>query len=253
MSTKTYLRNCAATLLILAAFHIPTVNAASTSAHQATPSTAQRWGTHGLALFGGSDALYASHLPMFHAPHDVQMIIRFHVSDTATDRAIRNALNSTPELWTIDPEEFDLDRLAPGHPDPLKSFNARIVQGHFERGGKERFTMQTLIIDEVLFFHHLSGETRQHSEGRYLVIGKTKPRFLVKKIDRRPDFDLIVLLNSSRDSMHDGWDHMPTEILLPSENLLAPSQHAWRRALTKQLGKKVDVGSVLYFETGDLR
>lgn len=33
-------------------------------------------GTHGMALFGGKDALYTSHLPMFHAPHDYQLVLQ---------------------------------------------------------------------------------------------------------------------------------------------------------------------------------
>ncbi|WP_373990514.1 hypothetical protein [Duganella sp. BuS-21] len=42
-------------------------------------------GEHGMVLFGGKKGLYASHLPMFHAPHDYQVILQLHVADAATD------------------------------------------------------------------------------------------------------------------------------------------------------------------------
>mgnify|MGYP000495227802 CR=1 FL=1 len=63
------------------------------------------WGTRGMALFGGKDALYASHLPMFHAPHDYQLVL--------PDAALRQRPDGKTALWTIDPEKFELNRLAP--------------------------------------------------------------------------------------------------------------------------------------------
>lgn len=49
-------------------------------------------GGHGMAVFGGREGLYASHLPMFHAPHDTQLLLRFHLADAAADRALRERL-----------------------------------------------------------------------------------------------------------------------------------------------------------------
>ena len=40
-------------------------------------------GGHGMAVFGGRVGLYASHLPMFHTPHDSQIVLRFRLADTA--------------------------------------------------------------------------------------------------------------------------------------------------------------------------
>ena len=207
------------------------------------------WGSHGMAVFGGHEGLYASHLPMFHAPHDTQVIIRFHLQDQSIDAELRNALAQKPELWTLDPEEFDLLRLAPEHKEPLKQFTARFVQGHFERGGKERFTGQTAIVDEVILFRRLSATERKLTEGRYHVVGKGSERFLVKEIDRRPDFDLIVALKSSGNS----GNRFPTIVTLPSHDMLPPSGITWRKILHQQAGSGVSVKSTLYFETEDLK
>ncbi len=207
------------------------------------------WGSHGMAVFGGHEGLYASHLPMFHAPHDTQVIIRFHLQDPAVDAQLRHALAQKPELWTLDPEEFDLLRLAPGHTEPLKQFTARFVQGHFERGGKERFTGQTAIIDEVILFRRLSATERKLTDGRYHVIGKGREHFLIKEIDRRPDFDLIVALKPNAKFMQT----LPDIVLLPNDALNAPTATAWRHALQIQNAARVSFSKTLYFETEDLK
>ncbi len=207
------------------------------------------WGSHGMAVFGGKEGLYASHLPMFHAPHDTQVIIRFHLQDQAIDAQLRNALVQKPELWTLEPEEFDLLRLAPEHTAPLKKFTARFVQGHFERGGKERFSGQSVIIDEVILFRRLLATERKMTEGRYHVIGKGNERFLIKEIDRRPDFDLIISLKSSEILN----PRFPTMIKLPGQDMSPPGDKIWSEALLKQAGPGVTVNCVLYFETEDLK
>lgn len=207
------------------------------------------WGSHGMAVFGGHEGLYASHLPMFHAPHDTQVVIRFHVQDQAIDAQLRHALASNPELWTLDPEEFDLLSLAPGHTNPLKEFTARFVQGHFERGGEERFTGQTAIIDEVILFRRLTATEHKLTQGRYHLIGKVREHFLIKEIDRRPDFDLIVALKPSASL----GLHFPSIVKLPSQDMQVPSDMSLNRMLLRQIGPDVSVRKVLYFETEDLK
>lgn len=207
------------------------------------------WGSHGMAVFGGHEGLYASHLPMFHAPHDTQVIIRFHLQDQVIDAQLRNALAQKPELWTLNPEEFDLLRLASGHINPLKQFTARFVQGHFERGGKQRFIGQSVIVDEVILFRRLSTTERKSTAGRYHLIGKGRERFLVKEIDRRPDFDLIVALKPDAKFMQT----LPAIVFLPSDDLKAPTALAWRHALQIQNAATVRFSKTLYFETEDLK
>jgi hypothetical protein len=205
------------------------------------------WGSHGMAVFGGHEALYASHLPMFHAPHDTQMIIRFHLQNADTDRQLRQALSETPGLWTLDPEAFDLLRFAPGHRSPLRKFEARFVQGHFERGGQERFAKAQLIVDEVIVFRRLSAEKKEKTKGIYYILGKGHKRFIVKEIDRRPDFDLIASVDLKRGAS------LPASITLPVQDLRQLTEMEWHVALSKCLGRKVRGSKILYFELEDLR
>jgi hypothetical protein len=39
------------------------------------PAPQHRMGVHGMVLFGSGPRLYASHIPMFHRPHDRQVVI----------------------------------------------------------------------------------------------------------------------------------------------------------------------------------
>ena len=218
------------------------------------------YGSHGMAVFGGRDGLYASHLPMFHAPHDAQVLLRFHLADASVDASLRARLALRPQLWTLDPESFDLHRLQPGNDQPLKQFGARFVQGHFERGGVERFAGQTVVIDEVLLFKPLdfkpaSEGTVPHSAGRYLLLGSGREYFVVKEIDRRPDFDAIVAMKPLPTSKRPVGEH--TTIIqpftLPTDDLKAPTRPALQAALQGRVGRALQVGKTLYFETEDLK
>ena len=218
------------------------------------------YGSHGMAVFGGRDGLYASHLPMFHAPHDAQVLLRFHLADASVDASLRARLALRPQLWTLDPESFDLRRLQPGNDQPLKQFTARFVQGHFERGGEERFAGQTVVIDEVLLFKPLdfkpaSEGTVPHSAGRYLLLGSGREYFAVKEIDRRPDFDTIVAMKPLPSSKRPVGEH--TTIIqpftLPTDDLKAPTRPALQAALQGKVGRALQVGKTLYFETEDLK
>ncbi|GAB2866271.1 hypothetical protein GCM10027277_38890 [Pseudoduganella ginsengisoli] len=155
------------------------------------------YGEHGMALFGGNDALYASHLPMFHVPHDYQVVLQIHLADPALDRAVKKRLDGKTALWTVDPEKFDLDRLQPGAPAPLQRFQADLVQGHFEQGGKTEYRSATVIIDKVWLFRKLSPEVRTRAVARYVQVGNGTQRYLIKEIDSRPDFDHIVSYRAS--------------------------------------------------------
>lgn len=152
-------------------------------------------GGHGMVAFGGREGLYASHLPMFHAPHDSQVVLRLHLADAAADRALRETLAREPRLWTLDPERFDLLRFAPGHARPLREFQARFFEGHFERGGTPQPAHQRVVVDEVLLFRRLSATPREAAVGRYRLIGRGAEWFAFKHIDRRPDIDHIVRLD----------------------------------------------------------
>jgi len=147
-------------------------------------------GVHGMVLFGGSGGLYASHLPMLHAPHDKQVVLRVRFADPRLERTMRARLDGKAALWTLEPEPFALQRLAPGAGLPLRRFKATLVEGHFERDGSVRERAADLVVEQIVLFRPLAQQPAVRTVARYVPVGG----FLVKLIDSRPDFDHIVLL-----------------------------------------------------------
>jgi hypothetical protein len=156
----------------------------------AAPAADITYGSHGMVLFGGKDGLYASHLPMFHPPHDTQVVLRLHFADPGLDASMRARLEGRTALWTLDPDKFELSRLAPGAAQPLRTFAANVVEGHFEQGGATRYGHAPVIVDEVLVYRPLSPAGGVRARSTYVPVGT----FLVKLIDSRPDVDHIVRL-----------------------------------------------------------
>lgn len=208
------------------------------------PATAgPTFGTHGMALFGGKEGLYASHLPMFHAPHDYQVVLQLRVADARLDAALKRRLDGKTALWTVAPEKFDLDRLAPGAADPLRSFKADLVLGHFEQGGKTQYSNATLIVDKVLLYRQLSPAAKTNSTATYVQIGNGKQRYLIKEIDSRPDLDHIVSYRAA--------SHAPyASITIAKDGMAEPDAMALAAALQ---AAPSDIRGTVYFFTEDLR
>jgi len=201
------------------------------------------YGEHGMALFGGKEGLYASHLPMFHAPHDYQVILQVHVADAATDAALRQRLDGKTALWTIAPEKFELSRLAPQALTPLGQFKADLVQGHFEQGGKTQYAASTIVVDKVLMFRKLSPEQRANSTSTYMQIGSGKQRYLAKQIDSRPDYDHILSYRAAAGAATDSITLIKQALRQPSPAELATVLHTRRDAIK----------GTIYFYTEDLK
>ena len=220
-----------ATLPVLAAYAVA-----------AAPAAGPTYGEHGMALFGGSGGLYASHLPMFHAPHDYQVVLQLHVANPAIDAALRKRLNGKTALWTIAPEQFELDRLTPQAARPLKQFKADLVLGHFEQGGQTQYAA-TVVVDKVLMFRQLSPAPKTSASARYVQIGSGRQRFLVKEIDSRPDYDHIVAYDAAAGAASDAITIAKQGVRQPDDGALAAALRAPRTAIR----------GTVYFSTEDLQ
>ncbi|WP_233516300.1 hypothetical protein [Janthinobacterium sp. BJB426] len=213
---------------------------ASSLAH-ATPLT---WGLHGMVLFGGKQGLYASHLPMFHAPHDYQVVLQMRLADPALDARLRQQLDGKTALWTLEPERFELARLLPAAPLPLRQFRATVVRGHFEKDGKAEpgYGAAAIIVERVLLMRRLSPAPASNASARYLQVGDGTQRFLVKRIDSRPDFEHIVAWSSPAQAPHG-------DIVVAKSGI----RQTPIAALRAQLGKTARLRGTLYFSTEDVR
>lgn len=143
-----------------------------------------RHGVHGMVLFG-HNALYASHLPMYQAPHDVQAVLRLQPRDAGVLDGWRSELASQP-IATFVPEPFDLSRLADGGAIDLVG---DIYSGHFERGGTV-WRAGVEVHAEVVFFHVIPPDPPTTSDA--IAFGRDGEVYLVPLVGPRPGIDRII-------------------------------------------------------------
>jgi hypothetical protein len=167
--------------------------------HQAPPSSARAVvtpdppGTHGMLLFG-RHALYASHLPMFHRPHDYQVLLELELSGPA-QAAYAASLGQYPQetVYTLDPEKFVLPDMV-AHPRP---FQADVYRGHFERGGTRIASGATVRIRRVVYFRPLLAADAAPAHPTYIVLGNSQEQFLAHRIAGQPDYDQVLRVTLS--------------------------------------------------------
>ncbi len=144
--------------------------------------------THGMLLFG-SEKIYVSHLPMFHSPHDYQIILELELSKADKQKYISDK-NKNPNYttYTIEPEKFIL-------PDMVKNpkpFKVNLYRGHFERGGVEILKNITVKIVQVISFKKFNPEEMRSKTTNFILFGNEKEQFLAHEITNKPDFEQII-------------------------------------------------------------
>ncbi len=165
--------------------HAPSQASAQAPAGTPRPVAAQRMGTHGMVLFGAGGRLFVSHIPMFHRPHDVQLLATVALEHPELPRG----QDFSDGTYTLEPERFDLDALAQGR---LKRFKATVYRGNFEGGGTPLHRDVTVRMENVALMLPLAGQGPEFAELRYWVLGSGKEAFLVHALSRAPDFDQVV-------------------------------------------------------------
>jgi hypothetical protein len=149
--------------------------------------------THGMLVFGGvaDRPLYASHLPMFHSPHDYQVLLQISVNDSI--RALYTASRKKfpkERVYTIEPEVFVLPDMIQ-HPRPFK---VHLYRGHFERGGTKIAENVLVEIRTVLHFRKFDPAMTRPASAEFLLFGTSKEPFVAHYISAKPDFDQILSL-----------------------------------------------------------
>ena len=143
---------------------------------------------HGM-LIVGHDTIYASHLPMFHNPHDYQVILEIDLGEKAKGIYLANQQDGV--YFTLAPEAFVL-------PDLLKgktSFQASLYKGHFERGGTEIAKIQVQV-KSIVHFEKLNPKLESTFGGEYVIFGQGSDVFLFHPVGRKPNFDHVLKVSS---------------------------------------------------------
>jgi len=218
------------TLLLVSLFHLPTLAADKPS-------------THGMLVFGKANTVYVSHLPMFHSPHDYQLIAQLSLPNVALN-AYRKSLAEHPEetIYTLVPEVMVLpEMVASGKP-----FRADLVRGHFERGGTEIVSQVAVRFAKIVHFRKFDPKAQQPAKASYLYFGSREDSFLAHFITAKPDFDQVIELKGSGPDL--AWK---IEKDAPNTKPLEMGEHTFLLNEKGDVMKKTLTTS-LYTEFGDL-
>ena len=146
---------------------------------------------HGMVIFG-NEKIYAYHLPMFHAPHNFQVVFELKLdAQTLATFKRDQQLNTEHATYTLEPEKFVLPEMIK-NPRPFK---ANIYRGHFERGGAEIISDVTVDISDILYFSPLNSETEHGETLQYIIIGNAKEQYAMHVLTNKPDFDQLIQIS----------------------------------------------------------
>lgn len=210
-----------------------------------------RQGTHGMLLIVNAQGLLASHLPMYHPPHDVQVVLALTPAGREDKEFIETLSASTPEiLYTISPEPFDLNRLNPEAEDELEEFCAALYLGHFERGGRQLTERVCFSVDDTLLYRPLSASMSKDDKAHWQVFEIGTDRYAAHEIAGAPDFDQWMRLSGGRKLDAGRFRSMRDNTIVGSDKL----ERGTKLNLIRDDGDKVEarVEAVLYRETADL-
>ena len=234
------------------------------------PATEDRPATHNWMLVGSQTA-FLSHLPMFDhlnpagtdyvTPHRFQVILQASFKGRGSDVASLYFADrkSHPDIkmYTVSPAaQFVLARVAA--PSPLTSFQGTVFRGHLERGGKPIRGLQTVDvkIQKLVHFHQFDPAAPAPPALEYLLFGRGPELFLAHSIVKPPDFDQIISVTVSGQTLADNDLASAIRISVPSKkNTSADRLKAGEQAAVEMPGGKrlsVSVVREFYFEEGEL-
>jgi hypothetical protein len=143
-------------------------------------------------LIFGDRPSYLSHLPMFHPPHDRQLVIEveFNGTDDPAELYRRDRAETSERIYTWVPKPFVLDDLV--NASGTAEMTGRIFRGHFERKGVPITGFVTCVVSRLIHSHTLSAAGPRDSNLRYLLFGGRESAFAVHVISGPPDFDHVI-------------------------------------------------------------
>jgi hypothetical protein len=212
---------------------------------------ADRPSIHGMLLVG-QNRVFASHLPMFHTPHDYQVILELKL-DVSSKEIFQESQKRFPleTCYTLEPERFELPEMLR---NPLP-FKAKIFRGHFERGGEQIASEVTVQIEKIIYLKKLDGRVSQPLDYGGFLFGTAQTQFMAHTLTSAPDFDQITQVKiKDKDllSRLEGGSVVPLSLVNVPNN--RPAEQ--RRYEAKTLGGlpfKLTILRSLYTEFGDLK
>lgn len=211
---------------------------------------------HGMVLFGDK-VTYASHLPMFHAPHDYQLILQLSLGDLPRSMTLAHydAVKAEGEdFFTLLPEVLDLTQVIDGS---KTSFQAAIYVGHFEQGGD---LLGPVVVNVVSIVHaaKLDADPAPSDLPHYLLFGGEGEYFAAHLIKGKPSFDAVFEASQPVLKSFCGRGGCPDPVMAPIPDVQLPVTAFLGIPEVGQLvgfddfGPQAVLKKLLYFEEGEL-
>lgn len=220
--------------------------ASTHDSHKHSHHAHSRVGFHGMVLVTDGADLFASHLPLYRAPHDFQML--YKVKSQYQSQIIAEL--ASLKTVTILPAKFDLNILVNGQPLDIAT---QIFTGHFERGGKPWLLDNDFEFEKPVYkraLAELPAKKDRLMEFDAVAMGSNSA-FYIHQIQTRPSFDLIVLGQSCEE---------PTSLKMPmfSASTLEQVEQNTLAQINQLDTLKNVLGfcknqQILYFETRDFK
>ena len=142
-------------------------------------------GVHGMALVTQGSSIYASHLPRYKKPHNVQLLYKLDNNDLAVLQTVRDS-----QLITIKPKPFNLQRLMRGEKMVIQ---ADLYAGHFERGGMLVYENIELSFDKKMYVRTFDDIKPSSTKQEYdFVTLRKNYRIYIHRIQQAPSFDHLL-------------------------------------------------------------
>ncbi len=230
-------------------------------------------GIHGMAIVG-EKTIYLSHLPMWMAPHNFQVILQatFHGENQPQERYMKDRQTTGTKLYTLEPsEEFALEELVPMSPQDSPSrtsFQATIWRNHFENhpkthpGERVKIGEADVHVEQVVYFQKLPLQKPAQWNMTYLPFGQEEEElFAVHLITTPPDFDQIVSIQVENQPVSENsrLSGIPITLVGRTDTISKKIKEGEQLKGTLRRGTRgeqflqFDVGTEWYFETEDLR
>jgi len=166
-------------VIVVAGCAAETPETETSSVESAQSGANGRIGTHGMIAFGtAADDAYLSHIPMFQAPHDVQLVVHGSLVGAGLPRTLGD------RLYTFVPKPISLDALRLGS---LRELVGTLYLGNFEDGGRPVATNVRFSVREIVHQHVLDARADETADDDVIEAGD----FRVHLIGGAPSFDRI--------------------------------------------------------------
>jgi hypothetical protein len=163
------------------------------AANESEATANGRVASHGMNLAGDPANAWISHVPLFAAPHDVQMIAA----------GAMTSVNGSPlppsfsdQLFTFLPDSISLDALRTG---ALTTLEGKLFVGSFEHDGRPLAGRFRFSVSRVVHQHVLDKQTSQPAL-TYVLVGSRERAFAIHKVAGTPGFDEVVRVELGGDA-----------------------------------------------------